>query len=112
VAGTETIAFLRRSTSAPDRYSRVMTVTASAYTRYDTGNGAFTSRGHTLRKGLVAVDPNVIPLGTRLFINGYGYAIADDIGGAINGSRIDLAFESRNEALEFGVQKVTVYILD
>ena len=51
-------------------------------------------------------------MGTRLYIEGYGYAVADDIGGAIKGTRIDLAFESRGDALRFGVQKVNVYILD
>lgn len=112
--GKETIAFLlrERSSAEPGRYSRVLTMTATAYTSQDDGNGSVTYRGHELRRGLAAVDPRVIPLGTRLFIKGYGYAIADDIGGAIRGNKIDLAFENRAEALRFGVQKVTVYILD
>ncbi len=114
VAGKETIAFLQRerSSTAPNRYSRELTMTATAYTSQDDGNGSHTYRGHVLRRGLAAVDPRVIPLGTRLFIKGYGFAIADDIGGAIKGNKIDLAFENRAEALQFGVQKVTVYILD
>jgi 3D (Asp-Asp-Asp) domain-containing protein len=112
--GKETIAFLQRerATTEPGRYSRQLTMYATAYTAHDAGNSSYTSRGHELRKGLVAVDPRVIPLGTRLFITGYGFAIADDIGGAIKGNKIDLAFESRAEALQFGVQRVTVYILD
>ncbi len=112
--GRETIAFLQRerSSAEPDRYSRVLTMTASAYTAQDSGNSSTTYRGHELRRGLAAVDPGVIPLGTRLFVKGYGYAVADDVGGAIHGNRIDLAFESRADALQFGVQKVTVYILD
>lgn len=114
IVGSETIAFLQRerSSAEPSRYSRTMVMSASAYTAYDDGNGNRTYRGNKLRKGLVAVDPRVIPLGTRLFIKGYGFAIADDVGGAIKGNRIDLAFESRDEALRFGVQKVTVYFLD
>jgi 3D (Asp-Asp-Asp) domain-containing protein len=114
VVGKETIAFLQRerATSEPGRYSRQLAMYATAYTAQDPGNGSYTARGHKLRKGLVAVDPRVIPLGTRLFIKGYGFAIADDIGGAIKGNKIDLAFDSRAEALQFGVQKVTVYILD
>ncbi|HMM21144.1 MAG TPA: peptidoglycan-binding protein [Selenomonadales bacterium] len=114
VVGQDTIAFLQRerATNQPGRYSRELTMTATAYTRFDDGNGSYTRRGHLLRRGLVAVDPGVIPLGTRLYIPGYGYAIADDIGGAIKGHVIDLAFDSRPEALQFGRQKVTVYVLD
>lgn len=113
VVGKDTLLYLKRfGSTEPGRYSRVLTMSASAYTAYDDGNSNHTSRGNPLRKGLVAVDPSVIPLGTRLYIPGYGYAIADDIGGAIQGNRIDLAFESRSEALQFGRQKITVYILD
>ena len=114
VVGKDTIAFLQRekASALPDRYSRQLTMSATAYTSEDDGNGNMTYRGNLLRRGLVAVDPRVIPLGTRLFINGYGFAVADDIGGAIKGNRIDLAFENRAEALRFGVQKVTVYVLD
>ncbi|MBP2651740.1 MAG: yocH 2 [Firmicutes bacterium] len=112
VAGRDTVAYLRRSTTKPDRYSRAVTVSASAYTRYDSGNCAYTARGHVVRRGLVAVDPDIIPLGTRLYINGYGYAIADDVGGAIQGNSVDLAFDNVDEAMGFGRRKVTVYILD
>ena len=59
----------------------------------------------------MAVDPHVIPLGTRLYIPGYGFAIADDTGGAIKGHVIDLAFDSHQEAINFGVRHITVYIL-
>lgn len=108
----ETFAYLGRLAGEPSRYSRSLIMKASAYTAHDPGNGSYTYRGNVLRKGLVAVDPSVIPLGTRLFIKGYGYAVADDVGSAIKGSRIDLAYDNRREALEFGVQRVTVYILD
>lgn len=103
---------LQRAKGAPDRYRRVVNMEASAYTSADPGNGSHTYRGNQLRKGLVAVDPRIIPLGTRLYIDGYGYAIADDTGGYIRGNRIDLAFESRSEALGFGRRTVEVYILD
>jgi len=112
VVGKQTWTYLERAGAEPSRYSRTLVVTASAYTAYDDGNSNRTSRGNPVHKGIVAVDPNTIPLGTRLYIPGYGYAIADDVGGAINGNRIDLAFDSRGQALEFGVQRVTVYILD
>ncbi|MDR3563389.1 MAG: 3D domain-containing protein [Negativicutes bacterium] len=110
--GRTTLAYMERAGSEPSRYSRSLIMSASAYTRFDDGCGEYTSRGHLLRKGLVAVDPHVIPLGTRLYIPGYGFAIADDTGGAIKGNRIDLSFESRGEAFQFGRQRVTVYILD
>ncbi|MPN17860.1 Cell wall-binding protein YocH [bioreactor metagenome] len=84
---------------------------ATAYTRYDEGCGDYTYRGTYLRRGLVAVDPDVIPLGTKLYIPGYGHAMADDIGGAIQGNRIDLAMDTLNEAYNFGIRNVTVYVL-
>lgn len=59
----------------------------------------------------VAVDPRVIPLGTKLYIEGYGYAIAEDTGGAIKGNRVDLFFDSASEADDWGVRWVNVYII-
>lgn len=61
--------------------------------------------------GVVAVDPQVIPLGTRLYIEGYGYAIAADVGGAIEERRIDLCFGRRQSALQFGRRMVQVHVL-
>jgi 3D (Asp-Asp-Asp) domain-containing protein len=112
IVGKDTLLSLRRANSEPSRYSRSLTMTASGYSRFDDGCGSYTANGSLLRKGLVAVDPRVIPLGTRLFITGYGYAVADDTGGAIKGNRIDLAFDSHPEASQFGMQKVTVFIID
>ena len=63
--------------------------------------------------GVVAVDPRFIPLGTRLYIEGYGYAIAADTGGAIKGSRIDLGIDTRHDASKIHSMKpVRVYIID
>lgn len=70
-----------------------------------------TASGTKARPGVVAVDPSVIPLGTKLYIKGYGFAIAEDTGGAIKGNRIDLFMENRKNALDYGMQKVKVYIL-
>ena len=112
VVGSETFAYLMRANAEPSRHRRELTMTASAYSAYDPGNSSYTARGNLLRKGLVAVDTSIIPLGTRLYIPGYGYAIADDTGGSIRGNRIDLAFDSHGEALQFGVQRITVYIVD
>lgn len=112
VVGGQTYQFLSRSQAEPGRSGRALTVLASAYTAHDDGTSGYTYRGNLVHKGLIAVDPSVIPLGTRLYIPGYGYAVADDIGGAIKGNKIDLAFESRSEALQFGVQRITIFILD
>lgn len=62
--------------------------------------------------GVAAVDPRVIPLGSRLYVEGYGFALASDKGGAIKGKRIDLCFETYEEAVVFGRKKVHVYLLD
>jgi 3D (Asp-Asp-Asp) domain-containing protein len=102
----------RAISQPPARYARALTMEATAYTSEDPGCGLYTAGGNRLRRGLVAVDPRVIPLGTRLFVTGYGNAVADDTGGAIKGNRIDLAYESRPDALKFGRRTVTVYILD
>lgn len=90
-------------------YSVPMLVTA--YTRYDEGCTDYTYRGTYLRRGLCAVDPTVIPLGTKLYVPGYGEAIADDIGGLIQGNRIDLAMDTLDEAFAWGAQRITVYVL-
>ena len=101
----------RSHNGVPNKYVRVMTMHASAYSAQDPGNSNYTATGSRLKKGIASVDPRIIPLGTKIFIEGYGYAVADDVGGAIKGSRIDLAFNSRAEALRFGRQTVKVYIL-
>jgi 3D (Asp-Asp-Asp) domain-containing protein len=68
--------------------------------------------GHKLQRGLVAVDPAVIPLGTRLYVEGYGYAYAADTGSAIKGLRIDLAVKDKYEEARFNRYNVPVYILE
>lgn len=112
IVGAETYSYLSRAEAPASRAERSLTMSASAYTAYDSGNSQYTYRGNLVRKGLAAVDPAVIPLGTRLYIPGYGYAIADDVGGSIKGNKIDLAFDSRNEALQFGRQTITVYLVE
>jgi 3D (Asp-Asp-Asp) domain-containing protein len=61
---------------------------------------------------VVAVDPQVIPLGTQLYVEGYGYARALDVGPAITGNRIDVFLDSADEARHWGVRRVKVYILE
>ncbi|MDI6689076.1 MAG: 3D domain-containing protein [Actinomycetota bacterium] len=75
------------------------------------GNGR-TATGMLAGYGVVAVDPRVIPLGTKLYISGYGEAIAGDVGRSIKGYRIDLCFNTHAEAARFGKRWVTVEIRD
>ena len=94
------------------RARQVLTMEATAYTRHDAGVGGITAGGNPMRRGLVATDPRIIPMGTRLYIEGYGYAIADDTGGAIRGHKIDLAVDTLAEAYQIGRRQMTVYILE
>lgn len=90
-----------------------MRMSASAYAPFHCG-GSKSGRAATgipARKGVVAVDPRVIPLGTNLYVEGYGYCVAADTGGAIKGNRIDLCFDTYREAIRFGRRTVTVHIL-
>ena len=70
-----------------------------------------TASGLKAGYGVVAVDRRVIPLRTRLYVEGYGYAIAADTGGAIKGKKIDLCYDTYEEAVRFGRKNVKVYIL-
>lgn len=87
--------------------NEVLTFVATAYAN----PGGNTATGAPAGYGDAAVDPSVIPLGTKLYIPGYGFAIANDTGGAIQGYRIDLCFNSVSQAIDFGKQVVKVYIL-
>jgi 3D (Asp-Asp-Asp) domain-containing protein len=95
------------------RGRRILTMVATGYG--PSGNGKWgmrTATGMYPQYGVVAVDPRVIPLGTRLFVEGYGSAIAGDTGGAIKGNRIDLCFNSDDEAEKVGRRTVRVLILE
>lgn len=93
-----------------------ITVTATAYTAYCYGCSGTTAYGIDLRANpnekVIAVDPTVIPLGTKVLVEGYGEAIAGDTGGAIKGNRIDIFIPSYDDAIDFGVKELTVKILD
>ena len=93
-------------------YTAVMSMEATAYLPGDGDGRGITSIGIPATYGVVAVDPSIIPLGSRLYIPGYGMAIAADTGGAIVGYCIDLCMESYAEAMDFGRRVVTVYVLD
>ena len=84
---------------------------ASAYLPTDGSGAGITATGIPARRGIVAVDPDVIPLGTRVYVPGYGMGLAADTGGAIIGDKIDLCMESSSEAWSFGRRTVKVYVL-
>lgn len=88
---------------------------ATAYTYVPGKTTMTTATGETLRKGIVAVDPKVIPLHTKMFITGsveYGLGYAEDTGGVIKGNIVDLAYMSYDECIQFGRRQMQVYILD
>ncbi|MBQ7477205.1 MAG: 3D domain-containing protein [Selenomonadaceae bacterium] len=103
---------LNYGTEEEFNYTAVMSMEATAYLPSDGGGSGMTAMGIPATYGVVAVDPSIIPLGTRLYIPGYGMAIAADTGGAIVGYCIDLCMESYAEAMDFGRRVVTVYVLD
>ena len=90
------------------RYSQEMNMVASAYTY--TGNN--TASGVAPYVGAVAVDPRAIKIGTRMYIEGYGYAKAIDTGGDIKGNRIDIFMETERRCRQWGVRRVKAYILE
>ncbi|MEH6943982.1 ubiquitin-like domain-containing protein [Bacillus sp. JJ722] len=95
---------------------RELTVTATAYTAYCNGCSGLTATGFDLRSNpnakIIAVDPRVIPLGTKVYVEGYGYAIAADTGGAIKGNKIDVFFSSKSSAYQWGRKQVKIRILN
>lgn len=85
---------------------RTMEATAYSWTGNKTASGVWPE------VGVVAVDPEVIPLGTQMYVEGYGPAIAADTGGDIKGNRIDLYMATEDECWEFGRQMVRVKIIE
>jgi 3D (Asp-Asp-Asp) domain-containing protein len=74
--------------------------------------GGVTCNGKRAGYGIIAVDPKMIPLGTKMYVPGYGHGIAADVGGAIKGNRLDLGFNSRSGAMQWGKRWLTIQILD
>ena len=88
--------------------SRTLNVEATAYTY--TGNN--TATGVKPREGLIAVDPKVIAMGSQVYVEGYGYAIAADTGGAIKGNRIDVFFGTLRQCIDWGRKPVKIHVLN
>ncbi|NLK53229.1 MAG: DUF348 domain-containing protein [Syntrophomonadaceae bacterium] len=92
------------------RYSRAIDAVATAYCPTDVG-GNRTAIGLKPKRGIVAVDPRVIPLGTKVYVENYGPALAADTGGSIKGNRVDIFVDSHQEAVSWGRRRVRVYVL-
>ncbi|WP_318010741.1 ubiquitin-like domain-containing protein [Bacillus sp. RAR_GA_16] len=95
---------------------KVLNVSTTAYTANCAGCSGITSTGFNLKSNpnakVIAVDPSVIPLGSKVFVEGYGTAIAADTGGAIKGNKIDVFFSSKSAAYAWGNKTVQITILD
>ncbi|KGX91991.1 peptidoglycan-binding protein [Pontibacillus halophilus JSM 076056 = DSM 19796] len=93
---------------------QTITVSSTAYTAYCNGCSGITATGINLKSNpnqkVIAVDPSVIPLGSKVYVEGYGEAIAGDTGGAIKGNKIDVFIPNRSDALNWGRKTVQVTI--
>ncbi|MBV7505074.1 LysM peptidoglycan-binding domain-containing protein [Bacillus sp. sid0103] len=102
--------------STSNTSSREITVKATAYTASCEGCSGTTATGINLKANpnakVIAVDPNVIPLGSKVYVEGYGEATAGDTGGAIKGNRIDVFIPEEQDAVNFGVKQLKVTILN
>lgn len=104
------------SRSNGDSVSKELMVSATAYTAHCNGCSGITRTGLNLRKNpdlkVIAVDPRVIKLGTKVHVEGYGYAIAGDTGGAIKGNKIDVFIPTKSAAYQWGRKNVKVKVLN
>ncbi|WP_201714966.1 3D domain-containing protein [Rossellomorea arthrocnemi] len=102
--------------AAKEEAVKEITVEATAYTADCEGCSGTTATGMNLKENpdakVIAVDPDVIPLGSKVYVEGYGYATAEDTGGAIQGNRIDVFIPSKDQAVDFGRKTVNVKILE
>ncbi|MDP4155566.1 MAG: 3D domain-containing protein, partial [Bacillota bacterium] len=96
--------------------SKQITVKATAYTASCDGCSGVTATGINIKENpnekVIAVDPSVIPLGSKVYVEGVGEATAADTGGAIKGNRIDVFIPSEQAAINFGVKQLKVTILN
>lgn len=96
--------------------SHVVYASSTAYTANCSGCSGYTTTGINLKANpntkVIAVDPSVIPLGSRVYVEGYGYAVAGDTGGAIQGNRVDVFFPTKAGAYGWGSRQVKITILN
>lgn len=100
-----------KAQEASTSYKATYTMEATAYTGDTTTATGVTPVRNPNGLSTIAVDPSIIPLGSKVYIPGYGEAIAADTGGAIKGHIVDLFLNSENECINWGRQNVTLYIL-
>ena len=112
VAGAHALARKREMAPPAAGAGRPMRCEATGYSAGSGGADHRCATGALATHGVIAVDPRVIPLGTHVYVPGYGYAIAADTGGAIKGNRIDLCYDTNGEAIRWGRRMVTIVILD
>lgn len=102
--------------SAAPSGGREFYVSSTAYTASCNGCSGHTATGINLKSNpnvkVIAVDPSVIPLGSKVYVEGYGYAVAADTGGAIKGNKIDVFFSSKSDAYRWGRKTIKVKILN
>lgn len=111
VAGSAVWEALEKPPAFRGEYIKAFQMHSTAYTPYDSGGSGHTSMGNIAGKGHAAVDPGIIPLGSIIFIEGYGYAVADDIGGSINGEVVDIWVDTLDQAYGWGSRRVKVYLV-
>ncbi|MFJ7733563.1 ubiquitin-like domain-containing protein [Lysinibacillus sp. NPDC097231] len=116
--GTKTVvasaATVSRGSAEPSN-GKEFYVTATAYTPYCKGCSGTSATGINLRSGglkVIAVDPSVIKLGSKVWVEGYGTAVAGDTGGAIKGNKIDILVQSETQASNWGIKKVRIKVLN
>lgn len=109
---------LQVKSNTPNNSQQTLNIVATAYAPGAHDNGQWGNKTHLgtqVRPGIIAVDPSIIPLGSRVYIqypDGHGeYATAEDTGGAIKGNRIDIAKSNVKEAQNFGVKQVKVFVV-
>lgn len=100
-----------RSQAKAPASGKKLVVQATGYAPGVDGVGTRTATGASAGYGIIAVDPRVIPLGTKLYVPGYGYGVAADTGGAIKGNKIDLCYDTGTEAIMWGRRNVTITIV-
>jgi len=114
--GTKVVQQTSTVSRGNDSVAREFYVTSTAYTASCNGCSGTTATGINLRANpnakVIAVDPNVIPLGTKVYVEGYGYAVAGDTGSAIKGNKIDVFFPSKSAAYRWGSKRVKIKILE
>ncbi len=104
------------ATNSDEVTAKEISVTATAYTASCEGCSGITATGINLIENpnakVISVDPNVIPLGSKVYVEGYGNAVAGDTGGSIKGNKIDIFIPTKEEAIQWGSKTVKVKVLE